>query len=67
MNELERFLTTDPQDSLCGQTMEILHVFVEETDPAALHPGVAFASQVSAVTCSRAGANPPWASELNCT
>jgi hypothetical protein len=43
MNELERFLTTDPRDALCGQTMEILHVYVEETaaDAAALHPEVA--------------------------
>jgi fructokinase len=40
---------------------------LESLTTAALHPGVAFASQVSAVTCSRAGANPPWASELNCT
>jgi len=45
MNELERFLMTDPHDSLCGQTMDILHVYVEETamgaDADALHPGVA--------------------------
>jgi hypothetical protein len=43
MNELERFLTTDPRDSLCGRTMELLHVFVEApaADAAALHPGIA--------------------------
>jgi hypothetical protein len=45
MNELERFLKTDPRDALCGQTMEILHVYVEETaagvDADALHPEVA--------------------------
>jgi hypothetical protein len=41
MNELERFLKTHPQDALCGQTMAILHVYVEEADAAALHPGVA--------------------------
>src|SRR6478736_6705073 len=40
---------------------------LESLTTAALQLAVAFASQVSAVTCSRAGANPPWATELNCT
>jgi fructokinase len=31
----------------------------------ALEDALKFASRVSAITCSRAGANPPWASELS--
>ena len=31
----------------------------------ALTEAITFASRVSAINCSRAGANPPWASELN--
>ena len=43
MNELERFLKTDPQDSFCGRTMEILHVYVDATGAGAdaLLPGIA--------------------------
>ncbi len=38
---------------------------LESLTPAALLLALTFASQVSAITCSRAGANPPWASELD--
>ena len=37
---------------------------LETLDLDALTDALTFASRVSAVTCSRAGANPPWASEL---
>jgi len=33
-------------------------------DHGGLIQALTFASRVSAITCSRAGANPPWASEL---
>lgn len=34
-------------------------------DLSALEEALKFASRVSAITCSRAGANPPWAAELS--
>lgn len=37
---------------------------LEELGMAVLEAALIFASRVSAITCSRAGANPPWASEL---
>lgn len=37
---------------------------LEELDIAGLTAALTFASRVSAITCSRAGANPPWAAEL---
>ncbi len=38
---------------------------LEKLDLPALTEALTFASRVSAITCSRAGANPPWAAELN--
>lgn len=38
---------------------------LETLDVPALTRALTFASRVSAITCSRAGANPPWAQELN--
>lgn len=35
-----------------------------DLDVAGLTEALTFASRVSAITCSRAGANPPWAAEL---
>ncbi len=37
---------------------------LDTLDLDALTESLTFASKVSAITCSRAGANPPWASEL---
>jgi fructokinase len=37
---------------------------LESLTPAGLADALAFASRVSAITCSRAGANPPWAREM---
>ena len=37
---------------------------LNELDMAGLTAALIFASRVSAITCSRAGANPPWAAEL---
>lgn len=37
---------------------------LDSLDLAALTRALTFASRVSAITCSRAGANPPWAHEL---
>ncbi len=37
---------------------------LEGLDLAGLTDSLTFASRVSAITCSRAGANPPWADEL---
>lgn len=37
---------------------------VRNIDPAALKDALDFANRVAAITCSRAGANPPWRSEL---
>ena len=37
---------------------------LESLTPAGLTDALTFASRVSAITCSRAGANPPWAAEL---
>jgi len=37
---------------------------LDELDLIALTAALRFASRVSAINCSRAGANPPWASEL---
>lgn len=37
---------------------------LDELDIAALTAALTFASRVSAITCSRAGADPPWAAEL---
>ncbi len=37
---------------------------LEALDVAGLTVALTFASRVSAITCSRAGANPPWAAEL---
>ena len=45
MPSLESFLTTDPRDAGCAQTLELLHVYVDEAfaeiEPGDLHPGVA--------------------------
>jgi hypothetical protein len=42
---LERFLDTDPQDSGCGQAMELLHVYADlldqDADAVRLYPRVA--------------------------
>lgn len=41
---LDRFLTTDPRDAGCGETQEMLHVYVELAlageDPEKRHPGI---------------------------
>jgi fructokinase len=37
---------------------------LEDLDLQGLTASLTFASRVSAITCSRAGANPPWAAEL---
>jgi fructokinase len=37
---------------------------LDNLDIAGLTASLTFASRVSAITCSRAGANPPWAAEL---
>lgn len=37
---------------------------LETLTTTALAEALAFASRVSAINCSRAGANPPWATEL---
>ena len=37
---------------------------LDDLDLAGLTEALQFASRVSAITCSRAGANPPWAAEL---
>lgn len=37
---------------------------IRQVDQASLEKAVSYAAQVAAVTVSRAGANPPWASEL---
>jgi hypothetical protein len=45
MNGIQRFLRTDPDDAGCAQTMELLHVYVEEAlrggEPEVRLPGVA--------------------------
>jgi hypothetical protein len=42
---LERFLTTDPTDTGCGEAVAMLHAYVElaadGTDPDADYPGIA--------------------------
>ena len=42
---LERFLTTDPADAGCAETLELLHAYVELVaageDPEQRYPGVA--------------------------
>lgn len=42
---LERFLTTDPADAGCAETVELLHAYVELVaagqDPGQRYPGVA--------------------------
>jgi hypothetical protein len=41
---LDRFLTTDPRDAGCGETQELLHVYVELAlsgeDPEERFPGI---------------------------
>ena len=45
MLQLERFLTTDPRDAGCAETMRLLHVYVDALlageDPELRHPGIA--------------------------
>jgi hypothetical protein len=45
MDGIARFLRTDPDDAGCAQTMDLLHVYVDETladaEPELRHPGVA--------------------------
>lgn len=42
---LDRFLTTDPADAGCDQTIELLHAYVElvaaREDPERRYPGIA--------------------------
>lgn len=38
---------------------------LETLTPSGVQEALTFASQVAAITCSRAGANPPWRNELN--
>lgn len=45
MNALEHFLTTDPRDAGCDETMRLLAAYVEEimagNDPERRYPGIA--------------------------
>lgn len=45
MQQLERFLRTDPRDAGCAETMRLLHVYVDALlageDPELSHPGIA--------------------------
>jgi hypothetical protein len=45
MNALEQFLSTDPQDAGCAETMRLLSVYVDALlagqDPERRHPGIA--------------------------
>jgi hypothetical protein len=45
MLQLERFLTTDPIDAGCAETMRLLHVYVDALlagdHPELRHPGIA--------------------------
>ena len=45
MHALEQFLSTDPRDAGCAETMRMLHVYVDEmaggANPELRHPGVA--------------------------
>jgi hypothetical protein len=45
MNQLERFLRTDPRDAGCDATMRLLHVYVDALlagdHPELRHPGLA--------------------------
>jgi hypothetical protein len=45
MNQLERFLRTDPRDAGCAETRRLLHVYVDALlageDPEQRHPGIA--------------------------
>jgi hypothetical protein len=45
MNQLDRFLRTDPRDAGCDDTRRLLHVYVdalvEDRHPAWRYPGIA--------------------------
>lgn len=52
---LDRFLRTDPADVGCGETMKMLHVYVDlvaaDRDAARYYPGIA-AHQAACGPCS---------------
>lgn len=52
-------------DSFCGAVLSRISLEGWPTDDAAWASILSFAVEVAGITCSRPGADPPWASELN--